>query len=170
MPIPGALAPNESSSDLPTTTTNKQKPPAQYEFSLEALIARLLSDKPLDSVTRSLLTIKMEHIKKAGSEAVEEIAQLWKFCDSQFANLVQACDNRLWQEAQIIADKLRLIVLGLKNQNFASRLLREAFLVMEEMFILNVDMNLLLLQNKLLPVSEWDEAIASYVRDCSGQS
>lgn len=38
---------------------NKQKPPAQYDFGLDSIIGRLMEDKPLSSVTRSLLTIKI---------------------------------------------------------------------------------------------------------------
>ena len=60
------------------------------------------------------------------------------------------------------------MVLGLPGERFGSRLLREAFLEMEEMYILNADMNVLLLQSKVFPVLEWDNAIAYYIQNCSG--
>jgi len=61
-------------------------------------------------------------------------------------------------------------VLGLPQENFGSRLLREAFLEMEEMYILNAEMNVLILQFKVFPILEWDTAIVQYVQNCPGQS
>jgi len=87
---------NGNSSGDTITSEQKQKTPAQYDFGLDALIGRLLEEKPLNSVTRSLVTIKIDHLSKMGKEGKEEKSQLWKFCDSQFNTLVQ-----LWDAKQI---------------------------------------------------------------------
>ena len=58
---------------------------------------------------------------------------------------MRVCEGKQWDQARIIVEKIKLIVLGLPQENFGSRLLREAFLEMEEMYILNADMNVLLL-------------------------
>mmetsp|Transcript_18356 Transcript_18356/g.24556 ORF Transcript_18356/g.24556 Transcript_18356/m.24556 type:complete len:81 (+) Transcript_18356:1232-1474(+) len=67
--------------------SQKQRPPAQYDFGLESLIGRLMEDKPLDSVARSLMTLKINKILKS-QDSSEEVATLWKFCDSQFNVLI----------------------------------------------------------------------------------
>lgn len=51
----------------------------------------------------------------------------------------------------------------MSGHNFGTRLLEGAFLEMEEMFILNADLNVLLLQYKIFPVLEWDKCIARYI-------
>ena len=168
LPLPGAMQQTESVADNATSAVPKQRPPAHYDFSLDALIGQLLDEKPLDSVTRSLMTIKMDHIKKMGAEAKEEKAALWKFCDSQFHALVNLCDNKQYQQAQLLAEKIRLIVLGLQAEKFDSRLLKENFLEMEEMYILDVEMTCLFLKHKIFPVLEWDEAITKYIEKCPG--
>ena len=93
------------------------------------------------------MTIKLEQLKKLGQtqDTSQERTALWNFCDSQFQNFVQFCDSRQWNQAKIAVEKIRLVVLGLPGERFGSRLLREAFLEMEEMYILNADMNVLLL-------------------------
>ena len=76
---------NAGSGDSAASDLQKSKTPAQYEFGLDSLINRLSENKPLGSVTRSLLTIKMDQIcKTSGKEAKEEKAKLWKFCEQQF--------------------------------------------------------------------------------------
>ena len=131
---------------------------------MDQLIGRLLDEKPLDSVTRSLLTIKMDQIKKAGTpEAAEDKGALWKFCDSQFQNFVQLCDNKQMTQAKIIVEKIRLVVLGMSEEKFASKLLTEAYFEMESMYILNTDMTMMLLQHRVIPVQEWDTGICKYI-------
>ena len=126
----------------------------------------------MDSVTRSLMTIKMQHIRQAGNtaEAQQEKGTLWSYCSTSFEKFVRLCDGKQWEQARILAEKMRLIILGLKGEDFGGRLLREAFLEMEEMYILNADMNVLLLQYKVFPVAQWDRVIVEYIRNCPGQS
>lgn len=45
----------------------KQMSPAKYDFTIESILGRLTEEKPLDSVTRSLMTIKLNQLKKAGN-------------------------------------------------------------------------------------------------------
>lgn len=61
---------------------------------MDSLIARLIEEKPLNSVTRSLVTIKMDHLSKMGKEGKEEKAQLWKYCDSQFKVILLLWDSK----------------------------------------------------------------------------
>ena len=39
---------------------------------------------------------------------------------------------------------------------------------MEDMYVLDADLNLLCLQYRLFPVTEWDAAIVKYVQQCAG--
>ena len=55
------------------------------------------------------------------------------------------------------------------GEEFGSRLLREAYMEMEEMYILDAEMTVLLLSCNLFPVSEWDEYITKYIEQSSGQ-
>ena len=129
----------------------------------------MAEQKALDSVTRSLMTIKMQQIKSSSTPETQQAkASLWGYCYSSFETLVRVCESKQWDQARIIVEKIRLIVIGLPQENFGSRLLREAFLEMEEMYILNADMNVLLLQFKVFPVLEWDTAIVNYVENCPG--
>ena len=146
----------------------KKTPPASYDLELESLINRLQENKPMGSVTRSLITIKMEQILKLGNDGVEEKAALWKFCDSHYQKLVQLCDKRQFDQAKIVADKIRLVVLGLRSENFASRILKDCYMEMEDMYILNADMIMLLIQYRIVSVPEWDSAISDYIENCSG--
>lgn len=68
----------------------------------------------------------------------------------------------------MIAEKLRLIFLPLSSENFSQKLLRDSFLEMEEMFVLNADLNVILLQYRIFSVSEWDSIITRYIHGCSG--
>ena len=58
---------------------------------------------------------------------------------------------------------MRLIVLGLPQENYGSKLLRDVFLTNEDPQIMNVEMNVMLLQYKVFPVNEWDSAIVNFV-------
>ena len=58
---------------------------------------------------------------------------------------------------------MRLIVLGLPQENYGSKLLRDVFLSNEDPQIMNVEMNVMLLQYKVFPVNEWDSAIVNFV-------
>ena len=78
------------------------------------------------------------------------------------------CDNKQLDKAKLVAEKIRLIVLPLAHENFGQKLLRESFLEMEEMFILNSDLNVILLQFRVFSVGEWDSVITRYIHGCSG--
>ena len=53
-------------------------------------------------------------------------------------------------------------------EDFGKRLLQEVFLQMEEMYLLNVDLVILLMRNQVLPIAEWDKQFSIFVRDAPG--
>ena len=57
----GTAFSNADSSQQQNQSMNQKQPaPAQYDFSNDAVLNRLNNDKPLDSVPRSLMTIKLQ--------------------------------------------------------------------------------------------------------------
>ena len=52
---------------------------------------------------------------------------------------------------------LKLIVNRYTLEDLSKRLLVEVFLQMEEMYFLNVDLNILLMKNSIIPIQEWDK-------------
>jgi len=55
---------------------------------------------------------------------------------------------------------LQLIVKRFTLEDFPLRLLQEVFLSMEEFYVFNVELNLILIKNQILPIREWDRQIA----------
>ena len=53
------------------------------------------------------------------------------------------------------------MVNELKVANFEERLLKEVFLAMEPMSILDADLNILCLQYRLFPVPQWENYLAN---------
>lgn len=119
-----------------------------------------MEDKPLGSVTRSLLTIKVSQLLKS-QDSDEGVATLWKYCESQFNQLVQAWEGKNREKAAQLAEKISLVVNELKVANFEERLLKEVFLAMEPLQILDADLNILCLQHRLFPVPQWENFLAS---------
>ena len=84
-------------------------------------------------MTRSLVTIKMQQIKTANTPETQQAkSALWDFLNSSFENLVRVCDSKQWDQAKIIVEKMRLIVLGLPQENDGCKILREVFLANED--------------------------------------
>jgi hypothetical protein len=51
---------------------------------------------------------------------------------------------------------LQLIVRRYSLEDFGLKLLQEVFLQMEEMYVFNAELTLLLIKSQILPVAEWD--------------
>lgn len=77
---------NTEANQATSQAGQKQRPPAKYDFSVDSIIQRLLEDRPLDSVSRSLMTLKLDQLKKAEKQhdIQQEKNSLWNFCDAQF--------------------------------------------------------------------------------------
>jgi len=61
-----------------------------------------------------------------------------------------------------------LIVKKFTAEDLGKRLLTESLLVMEEFFFLNVDLNILLMKNHIIPIQEWDKEFSILIRDAPG--
>jgi hypothetical protein len=51
---------------------------------------------------------------------------------------------------------LQLIVRRYSLEDFGLKLLQEVFLQMEDMYVFNAELTLLLIKSQILPVAEWD--------------
>lgn len=96
--------------------------------------------------------------------------KLWIFCEKQLLTiclLQQELDSN--QDLQAKLDILSLIVKKFTAEDLGKRLLTESLLVMEEFFFLNVDLNILLMKNHIIPIQEWDKEFSILIRDAPGQ-
>lgn len=72
------------------------------------------------------------------------------------------------QDLQAKLEILSLIVKKFTAEDLGKRLLTESLLVMEEFFFLNVDLNILLMKNHIIPIQEWDKEFSILIRDAPG--
>ena len=63
---------------------------------------------------------------------------------------------------------LCLIVNKLKTEKYQKKLLSEVFFKMEEMYYFNVDLHLILIKERIFPISEWDEETARFIKNTPG--
>lgn len=56
----------------------------------------------------------MSQIKAANTPENEKAkAALWEYLNATFEQLIKVSDNKQWDQAKILVEKMRLIVLGL---------------------------------------------------------
>ena len=77
-----------------------QQEPAIYEFTLDAILARIEKKGALDSVSRSLMTMKLAEMGKAAQpqEANAKSLQdqkfkLWSYCENKFNTICTTFDS-----------------------------------------------------------------------------
>jgi hypothetical protein len=63
---------------------------------------------------------------------------------------------------------LAMIISKNKLEDIRGRLLSDVFLEMEEMYILNSEINILLLKSNIFQIKSWDSAMENYVKNISG--
>lgn len=61
-----------------------------------------------------------------------------------------------------------MIISKNKLEDIRGRLLADVFLEMEEMYILNSEINILLLKSNIFQIKSWDSAMENYVKNISG--
>jgi len=53
-------------------------------------------------------------------------------------------------------------------EDFRKRLLTDVFLKMEEIYLFNVELNITLISQNILPLAEWDRAFGSLIANAPG--
>ena len=145
--------------------------PAIYEFTLDSILARIEQKNELDSVSRSLMTMKLaEMCKSPQSRALEDQKnKLWNYCENKFNIICTTYDNES-SVAEVISmvEVLCLIVNKLTTEKYQKRLLSEVFFRMEEMYYFNVDLHIVLIKERIFPIAEWDEETARFIKNSPG--
>jgi len=71
----------------------------------------------------------------------------------------------------VIQTNLEIIQMVIKRiDEFKKRLLNDVFLKMEEIYLFNVELNITLLSQNILPIADWDKAIGQLIRSAPGSS
>ena len=111
---------------------------------------------------------KMENMNLEQAVRAER-NKLWNFSEQTLLNICQKFDT---QDTDMEYFNMLVSVLGFITKkfqpDFRKKLLTDVFLRMEEMFILNVDLNFLLMKSGIIDVAEWDKYLAIFMHDSSG--
>lgn len=129
----------------------------------------------MSSVTRSLLTLKIRELNEFSSfedqakarAVIQARNDLWKFIEKTMNNVCQAVDADSELKISDI-EFLSLVSQKYTVEDFSKKLVC-VFLEMEECYLLNVDLNLLLMQNGIISVAEWDKQLATFIHNSPGQ-
>ena len=110
-----------------------QQEPAIYEFTLDSILARIEKAGALDSVSRSLMTLKLQEMCKnqqpqeqTSSKALQDQKfKLWSYCENKLATICSDYDTG----ANVIpaVEVLCLIVNKYTMENYQRKLLVEVF-------------------------------------------
>ena len=117
------------------------------------------------------MTMKLAELCKPGQSRASEDQKnkLWNFCENKFNIICTTYDNESSiAEVMSMVQVLCLIVNKLRNEKFQKRLLAEVFFKMEEMYYFNVDLHMILIKERIFPLSEWDEETARFIKSLPG--
>lgn len=133
-----------------------------HSFTLDSILNDI-ERQGMTSVTRALLTLKMQELYKSSSKGDIKV---WRFAEKKFVDLQMCFDAG--DEYQGHLDVLQCIVKKYKCEDLSLRLLNEVYVKMEEMYLFNVELNVGLLKSQILPLKEWDVAFASVAKNAPG--
>jgi hypothetical protein len=90
-------------------------------------------------------------------ENEEEEHQLWTFLESSLKTLCDRYETSSKNLIEPMIDVLSVVIQKYKVEDLSKRLLLHVFLQMKGKIVNNVNLNILLMNNGIISISEWDK-------------
>lgn len=100
---------------------------------------------------------------------IRDSEMLWTYTKRNFENACKSFDSRNQQNVQAQIQVLSFIVKNFSVEDFSIKLLNEVLFMLDVRIFNNLELNILLMREGIISISEWDRQIAKFFKkDAAG--
>lgn len=133
---------------------------------LDSILAEIENSSGLNHASKTNLENKIDELNSAANP--DEVLKLWSHVEKWLHTACQKFDSDNLTKIDPLIDIISFIVTKYKGDDFSKKL-THSFLQFNESIINNVDLNILLMKNGIISISEWDKQLALFLKEPAAQ-